>query len=83
MAHEYTSAEIASIASRGLHDPASLTLAEVQAVCGTALTQAPDNALARGFGAHAYYNRNRMMDDAGSAILTGVPRNALADRRRR
>ena len=60
MATELTSADIASIASRGLRDPASLTLDEIQAVCGTALTQAPNrlvDILAGTPGAHAYYNR--------------------------
>jgi hypothetical protein len=60
MTNEFTSAQIASIASRGLRDPASLTLDEIQAVCGTALTQAPNrlvDILAGAPGAHAYYNR--------------------------
>jgi len=39
---ETTSAEVASIASRGLRRPTSLTDAEIRAVCASALTQAPD-----------------------------------------
>jgi len=38
--HEYTSERVAAIAARGLDDPASLTLEEIRAVCGSALTQA-------------------------------------------
>ena len=67
--NEHTSARIGSIASRGLHDPASLTLEEIREVCGSALTQIADkgprlgavadyNAMLAGApGAHAYYNR--------------------------
>ena len=36
---EQTSARVASIASRGLDDPASLTFEEIRTVCGSALTQ--------------------------------------------
>ncbi len=43
--NETTSHRVASIAARGLRDPSSLTLDEIQEVCGSALTQAPDNAL--------------------------------------
>jgi hypothetical protein len=39
---ETTSAEVASIASRGLRRPTSLTDAEIRAVCASALTQAPN-----------------------------------------
>lgn len=39
---EQTSARIASIASRGLQTPESLTLTEIKAVCASALTQAPN-----------------------------------------
>lgn len=38
-APEATSDRVASIASRGLQDPASLTPEEIKAVCGSALTQ--------------------------------------------
>jgi len=34
---------LASLASQGLFDPASLTLDEVRAVCATALTRVPDH----------------------------------------
>jgi hypothetical protein len=60
---EQTSARIASIAARGIDHPASLTMEEIQAVCGSVLTQAPNKSetlasvLARAPGAHAYYNR--------------------------
>ena len=40
--NEKTSPEVASIASRGLRDPASLTNEEIKKVCGSVLTQAPD-----------------------------------------
>ena len=39
---EATSARIASMASRGLKAPESLTLAEIKSVCASALTQAPN-----------------------------------------
>jgi hypothetical protein len=51
---EFTSEEIASISARGLHDPASLTLEEIQAVCGSNLTQARPRKNPP--GAHAVYN---------------------------
>lgn len=34
---------VASLASRGLSDPASLTLDDVRAICATALTRVPDH----------------------------------------
>lgn len=34
---------IASLASQGLFDPASLSLDEVRAICATALTRVPDH----------------------------------------
>jgi hypothetical protein len=34
---------IASLASQGLFDPASLSLDEVRAICATALTHVPDH----------------------------------------
>ena len=34
---------IASLASQGLADPASLTLDDVRAICATALTRVPDH----------------------------------------
>ena len=39
---EQTSGRVASIASRGLDNPASLTLDEIRSVCASALTQAPN-----------------------------------------
>lgn len=36
---EETSDRVAAIAARGLADPASLSLEEIKAVCGSALTQ--------------------------------------------
>lgn len=36
---EETSADVASVAARGLADPTSLTPEEIRAVCGSALTQ--------------------------------------------
>ena len=41
---EATSTQIASIAARGLRDPASLTPEEIKAVCGSALTQRESEA---------------------------------------
>uniref|UniRef100_UPI0025DAF3C8 hypothetical protein n=1 Tax=Sphingomonas sp. TaxID=28214 RepID=UPI0025DAF3C8 len=41
---EQTSARIASIASRGMNDPSSLTLDEIKCVCASALTQTADKA---------------------------------------
>lgn len=38
-ATEETSARVASLASRGLHDPASLSPEDIQSVCASALTQ--------------------------------------------
>jgi hypothetical protein len=40
--NETTSKRIASIAARGMKNPASLTLDEIKRVCGSANTQAPD-----------------------------------------
>lgn len=40
MSSEYTSAQIASIAARGMIDPSSLTEKEIRSVCASALTQA-------------------------------------------
>lgn len=37
---EFTSTQVAKIASRGLREPTSLTIAEIRAVCASALTQA-------------------------------------------
>jgi hypothetical protein len=34
---------VASLASQGLYDPASLSLDEVRAICATALTRVPDH----------------------------------------
>ena len=48
-ANEKTSPRIASIAARGLKDPASLSLEEIREICGSVLTQAPDNAMAVAF----------------------------------
>lgn len=39
---ESTSPEVASIAARGLQHPEMLTLREIETVCASALTQAPD-----------------------------------------
>jgi hypothetical protein len=39
---ETTSPEVASIASRGLRQPSSLTATEIRTVCASALKQAPD-----------------------------------------
>jgi hypothetical protein len=48
--NETTSERVARIASLGMHSPQLLTLDEIQTVCASALTQAPDhlppNALA-------------------------------------
>ena len=40
--NEKTSKSVASIASRGLRDPSSLTRAEIKTVSASVLTQAPD-----------------------------------------
>lgn len=40
--YEVTSPEVAKIAARGLRSPGSLTHDEIKKVCGSALTQAPD-----------------------------------------
>lgn len=42
---EFTSAQVASIASRGMRDPAGLTNTEIRAVCASALTQARPRTL--------------------------------------
>jgi hypothetical protein len=39
---EVSSARVAKIAARGLKDPNSLTTKEIQAVCGSVVTQTPD-----------------------------------------
>jgi len=41
-ANEKTSKRIAKIAAKGVKDPASLTKAEIKAVCASALTQTAD-----------------------------------------
>lgn len=41
--NEKTSRTVGSIAAKGLKDPGSLSKKEIQRVCGTALTQRPDN----------------------------------------
>ena len=58
MSHcEETSRRMASLASRAVRDPASLTLDEIASLGGALLTQAPNrNALLTPPGAHAYYN---------------------------
>ena len=40
--HEHTSAKIASIAARGMRAPLSLSPDEIQSVCASVVTQAPD-----------------------------------------
>jgi hypothetical protein len=45
---ETTSPRITAIARRGLLDPGSLSLIEIQSVCGSAFTQAPDRRPDRG-----------------------------------
>ncbi len=40
--NEKTSKDVASIASKGLRDPKSLTQAEIKRISGSVLTQAPD-----------------------------------------
>lgn len=42
MNNEVTSAAVASIASRGLRDPGSLTHDEIKKVCASCLTQRPN-----------------------------------------
>jgi hypothetical protein len=42
---EYTSAEVATLAARGLRDPSGLTITEIRAVCASALTQARPRTL--------------------------------------
>lgn len=41
--NEQTSARIASLAAKGLADPASLNPQEIREVCASALAQAPDH----------------------------------------
>jgi hypothetical protein len=55
--NERTSDRIAMIAARGAFDPASLTLEEIQEVCASALTQAPDHEdePQQPSGAHSVY----------------------------
>lgn len=40
--NEKTSSKVASIASKGLKSPGSLTKKEIQTIAATALTQSPD-----------------------------------------
>ncbi len=40
---EHTNPYIASLASQGLFNPASLSLDDVRAICATALTNVPDH----------------------------------------
>ena len=42
MTDEKTGAAVRSIASRGMRDPASLSLEEIRSVCASALTQSPN-----------------------------------------
>lgn len=41
---EQTSPSVASLASKGLKNPGSLTNKEIQKIAGSVLTQAPDKA---------------------------------------
>jgi hypothetical protein len=42
---EFTSAEVATLAARGVRSPENLTMKEVRAVCASALTQARPRTL--------------------------------------
>jgi len=46
--NEKTSKGVASIASKGLKDPGSLTKPQIRTLAATALTQAPDKPKPRG-----------------------------------
>jgi hypothetical protein len=78
--NELTSPRMASLASRALNDPASLTLDEIRELGGSCLTQAPDKydtlakVLARAPGVHAVYSGNAWL----GADLPRCIRNAGA-----
>jgi len=78
--NERTSRHVASIAARGLADPASLSLAEIRLVCASALTQAPDHN-ASPPGAHASYSghlETHRPRNAPSAVARALA-NSMAD----
>jgi hypothetical protein len=91
MHDEYTSARIARIAARGLEDPASLTLEEIRAVCGSALTQARSHTpppLTNAFMQDMFWAQRRPVDVsktiAGNALRSAKePPNTLAELLRR
>jgi hypothetical protein len=83
MAHnERSSPEMASLASRAMSDPASLSLDEIRSLGASVLTQAPDHDAPNGslaeiglwadrrcnamLGAYAYYNPDNAMANPGT-----------------
>ena len=49
--------KVASLASQGLFDPASLTLDDVRAICATALARVPDHRQSEIVGARPTYEQ--------------------------
>ena len=70
--NETTSERVARIASLGTHSPQLLTLDEIQTVCASALTQAPDhnpprNALSA-FGMQPYHGPETIENVLGALL---------------
>ena len=68
LGQEYSSARLASLASRALDNPFSLTLDEIRSLGGSVLTQAPPRTGLLGTGYSGRY--------AGAASLLGVERSS-------
>ena len=58
---ESADSKIASLASQGLFDPATLTLDEMRAVCGAALTRVADHRQQENFQARPLYEQIDMV----------------------
>lgn len=56
--YETTSERVARIASLGTHSPQLLTLDEIQTVCASALTQAPDHSQRNALSAIRLYSQD-------------------------
>ena len=58
---ELANSKIASLASQGLLDPATLTLDEMRAICAAALTRVPDHRQKEIFHARPLYEQIDMV----------------------
>ena len=65
--NEPASPKVASLASQGLYDPASLTPDDVRAICATALARVPDHRQSRDCGVTPDLRANRHGPRDGAA----------------